>query len=101
MAKPVEFSPFNSGDEFQICKNLLIHPKCNHFICSFRAYFESEDVEPREGGSAFAAYYKGKQVVNLWGGYADYESSQPWREDTMAIVFSTTKGNDEWNYINV
>ena len=61
-------------------------------INNFRANFESEDVEPREGGSAFAAYYKGKQVVNLWGGYADYESGQPWREDTMAIVASVTKG---------
>ena len=67
-------------------------------IHHFRANFESEDVEPREGGSAFAAYYKGKQVVNLWGGYADYESGQPWREDTMAIVASVTKGN--WLHLN-
>ncbi|XP_072025302.1 beta-lactamase domain-containing protein 2-like [Amphiura filiformis] len=59
---------------------------------AFRANFENGDVEPREGGSAFAAYYKGKQVVNIWGGYADYESSQPWRHDSMAIVFSVTKG---------
>ena len=62
------------------------------FILFDRNNFESEDVEPREGGSAFAAYYKGKQVVNIWGGYADYESSQPWREDSMPIVYSATKG---------
>ena len=64
----------------------------NVIILVFRANFESGDVEPRKSGSAFAAYYKGKQVVNIWGGYADYESSRPWRQDSMAIVFSTTKG---------
>ena len=57
-----------------------------------RKNFESEDVELREGGSAFAAYYKGKQVVNIWGGYADYEAHQPWRQDSMAVVFSVSKG---------
>ncbi|XP_072027160.1 beta-lactamase domain-containing protein 2-like [Amphiura filiformis] len=69
-----------------------VEPGFEEVLETFRASFESGDVEPREGGSAFAAYYKGKQVVNIWGGYADYESSQPWRHDTMAIVFSTTKG---------
>ena len=58
----------------------------------FRENFESEEFEPRESGSAFAAYYKGKQVVNIWGGYADYEAHQQWRQDSMPIVFSATKG---------
>lgn len=43
------------------------------------------------GGGAFAVYYKGELVVDLWGGYSDKESGRLWREDTMNIAFSTTK----------
>ncbi|XP_072025303.1 beta-lactamase domain-containing protein 2-like [Amphiura filiformis] len=79
-------------DKLPIIIDGTVQPGFEEVLEAFRANFESGDVEPREGGSAFAAYYKGKQVVNIWGGYADYESSQPWRHDTMAIVFSVTKG---------
>ena len=30
-------------------------------------------------------------VVNLWGGYKDLEHTDPWLEDTIINVFSTTK----------
>ncbi|XP_006819920.1 beta-lactamase domain-containing protein 2-like [Saccoglossus kowalevskii] len=43
-------------------------------------------------GSAVAVYYKGKKVVDLWGGYADYEAEEPWQQNTMTMVFSATKG---------
>jgi hypothetical protein len=42
-------------------------------------------------GAAFAVYYKGKLVVDLWGGYADKSCLRPWTEDTLCVVFSTTK----------
>ena len=42
------------------------------------------------GGGAFAAYHHGRQVVNLWGGWA--RPGQPWREDTLAVVLSCSKG---------
>jgi CubicO group peptidase (beta-lactamase class C family) len=31
-------------------------------------------------------------VVDLWGGYRDARRRDPWEEDTLATVFSTTKG---------
>jgi CubicO group peptidase (beta-lactamase class C family) len=31
-------------------------------------------------------------VVDLWGGVRDRKTGEPWREDTMVIVHSTTKG---------
>jgi CubicO group peptidase (beta-lactamase class C family) len=43
-------------------------------------------------GAGFSAYYRGEKVVDLWGGVADEASGRPWNEDTMVIVFSTTKG---------
>lgn len=45
-----------------------------------------------EVGAAFSAYHRGQKVVDLWGGVADQETGAPWQEDTMILVFSTTKG---------
>ncbi len=42
-------------------------------------------------GASVAIEYQGEMVVNLWGGYKDREKTQPWREDTIMNVFSTTK----------
>lgn len=46
----------------------------------------------KELGAACAAYYKGEKVVDLWGGYRDGRTREPWNEDTLVLVFSTTKG---------
>ncbi len=45
-----------------------------------------------EVGAAFSAYHRGQKVVDLWGGVADQETGAAWQEDTMILVFSTTKG---------
>jgi CubicO group peptidase (beta-lactamase class C family) len=45
-----------------------------------------------EVGAAFAAYHRGEKVVDLWGGVADQATGAPWVENTIALVFSTTKG---------
>ena len=42
-------------------------------------------------GASVAIEYQGEMVVNLWGGYKDREKTQPWLEDTIVNVFSTTK----------
>jgi CubicO group peptidase (beta-lactamase class C family) len=43
------------------------------------------------GGAAVCVYHRGEPVVDLWGGARD-EAGRPWRRDTMAPSFSTTKG---------
>ena len=43
------------------------------------------------GGAAVCVYYRGRCVVDLWGGTRDGEGS-PWCEDTVCLSFSTTKG---------
>lgn len=55
---------------------------------AFRANFE----ERGEVGAAFAAYQDGELVVDLWAGLADTETQRPWERDTMAVIFSATKG---------
>lgn len=45
-----------------------------------------------ELGGACAAYVDGKKVVDLWGGIRHKKTGEPWVQDTMVIVYSTTKG---------
>lgn len=45
-----------------------------------------------ELGAACAVYLRGEKVVDLWGGVRDSRTGAPWEEDTMVLVFSTTKG---------
>lgn len=45
-----------------------------------------------EIGAACAVYHQGEKVVDLWGGWRDPATRSPWKEDTLATVFSTTKG---------
>jgi CubicO group peptidase (beta-lactamase class C family) len=45
-----------------------------------------------EYGAAVAVTVGGRAVVDLWGGYADKARTRRWTRDTLANVFSTTKG---------
>jgi CubicO group peptidase (beta-lactamase class C family) len=45
-----------------------------------------------EVGAACAVYRDGVKVVDLWGGYRDGVTRDPWREDTVVLMNSTTKG---------
>ncbi len=54
--------------------------------------FERNFRERDEWGAAVAVYHRGEKVVDLWGGIRDEASGAPWEEDTMVMVFSTSKG---------
>jgi len=45
-----------------------------------------------ELGAALCVIVDGTAVVDLWGGWADAARTRPWRADTLACVFSCTKG---------
>ena len=57
-----------------------------------RAQFERNFAERGEIGAAVAAYWRGEKVVDLWGGRRTLKGDEPWNEDTMVVVMSTTKG---------
>lgn len=57
-----------------------------------RVEFERNFLERGEIGAAVSAYWRGEKVVDLWGGRRTPEGDAPWEEDTMVVVFSTTKG---------
>jgi CubicO group peptidase (beta-lactamase class C family) len=54
--------------------------------------FRRNFVERGELGAACAVYHHGCKVVDLWGGWRDLARTRPWQEDTLVLVFSTTKG---------
>ncbi|MDI6103032.1 serine hydrolase domain-containing protein [Actinoplanes sp. NEAU-A12] len=54
--------------------------------------FRRNFAQRREIGAACAVYRDGRKVVDLWGGYRDGTTRDPWERDTMVPVFSTTKG---------
>ncbi len=55
---------------------------------AFRASFR----DGAEVGAALAVYRDGVKVVDLWGGYRNGLTKDPWHPDTMVNMFSTTKG---------
>jgi len=46
----------------------------------------------RELGGACCVYHRGEKVVDLWGGVRNKSTGEPWEEDTMVLVYSSTKG---------
>jgi CubicO group peptidase (beta-lactamase class C family) len=54
--------------------------------------FERNFTEHGEVGAAASVYVGGKQVVDLWGGTADVATGASYTEDSLQLVFSTTKG---------
>ncbi|HSE51561.1 MAG TPA: serine hydrolase domain-containing protein [Gemmatimonadales bacterium] len=45
-----------------------------------------------ELGGACCVYHRGEKVVDLWGGVRNQATGELWAEDTMVLVYSTTKG---------
>lgn len=45
-----------------------------------------------ELGGACCVYFQGEKVVDLWGGVRNKATGEPWQEDTMVLVYSSTKG---------
>lgn len=54
--------------------------------------FRKQVEEGTERGGSFAVYQRGEPLIEIWGGYADQASRRPWRDDTITIVWSSTKG---------
>jgi CubicO group peptidase (beta-lactamase class C family) len=57
-----------------------------------RTEFARNFARRGEIGAAVAAWWRGEKVVDLWGGRRTPDGVDPWNEDTMVVVMSTTKG---------
>jgi len=66
-----------------------------HVSRGFEAVREAfaQNFEQRgELGGACCAYHRGEKVVDLWGGFRNRQTEEPWERDTMVVVHSATKG---------
>jgi CubicO group peptidase (beta-lactamase class C family) len=54
--------------------------------------FARNFAEHGELGAAFSLYVDGEVVVDIWAGVADRQTGRLWTEDTLQLVYSTTKG---------
>ena len=57
-----------------------------------RDAFAANFAEHGEVGAGFSLVADGRTVVDLWGGVADAATGAPYAEDTLQLVFSSTKG---------
>jgi CubicO group peptidase (beta-lactamase class C family) len=62
-------------DQFNVVKELL------------QSFLDSGE----ELGASIVVNVDGKNVVDIWGGYADAKRTRPWEENTITNVWSTTK----------
>ena len=68
-----------------------IHGYCDpRFEAVFNQFKKNFDEGLDQGGS-FALSCEGEMVVDIWAGYRDRAGEQPWQEDTLINVYSTTK----------
>jgi CubicO group peptidase (beta-lactamase class C family) len=64
---------------------------CAPRFAKVRDAFAKNFAVENEVGASFAATVNGELVVDLWGGHADAARTRPWRKDSLANVWSTTK----------
>ncbi|KFX96877.1 hypothetical protein O988_05129 [Pseudogymnoascus sp. VKM F-3808] len=65
-----------------------------HYEAGFdhvRDVFQERIAAGEELGASLCVNIDGKNVIDLWGGYADAEKTKPWNEDTLTVVWSCTK----------
>jgi len=69
-----------------------VHGECAPGFEPVREAFEENFRDRGELGAAFTARRHGEVVVDLWGGWTGPDRDRPWQPDTLANVWSTTKG---------
>ncbi len=73
-------------------RNPLIEGHVSAGFEAVRDAFAENFSRRHELGGACCVYYRGEKVVDLWGGVRNKATGEPWQEDTMVLVYSTTKG---------
>ncbi len=64
---------------------------CDERFLAVRRAFEANFERGLDVGASVAVYLDGEPVVDLWGGFLDESRQEPWLEDTIINVWSTTK----------
>ena len=69
-----------------------LHGDCAPRFEAVRQAFAANWSDHDEVGASLCVIVGGETVVDLWGGFADEAHSRSWERDTIANVYSSTKG---------
>ncbi|KAJ5176643.1 uncharacterized protein N7482_002520 [Penicillium canariense] len=68
-----------------------VHGHCDPAFSKVRGLLEQKILSEEELGASLFVNIDGRDVIDVWGGYADRARSKPWTADTIAVVWSTSK----------
>lgn len=71
---------------------ITVEGYCDSAFAAVKEVFAENFHRHRETGAAVSLVVEGKPVVDIWGGHTDFRKKRPWREDTLANIYSSTKG---------
>jgi len=71
---------------------IAVHGHCEPKFAKVRDVFVENLRSGRDLGAAVAFTLDGESVVDLWGGFLDFDRTREWQHDTLVNVYSTTKG---------
>ena len=69
-----------------------VHGHCEPRFQAVRDVFEHNLREGLDLGASVAFTLDGEPVVDLWGGFLEFDREAEWERDTLVNVYSTTKG---------
>jgi CubicO group peptidase (beta-lactamase class C family) len=72
--------------------NLQIYGTTDPHFAKLKDALAANFADGLEHGAAIAVVVDGKLVVDLWAGHADKAKTKLWQRDTIANVWSSTKG---------
>lgn len=67
------------------------HGSCDPAFNRVRDLLQEKLASGEEVGASICVNVDGKNVLDIWGGYADAAKSRSWEKDTLIVVFSSSK----------
>ena len=67
------------------------HGFCDPTFKRVRDLFEQKLASGDEVGASICINIDGKNALDIWGGHADAAKTRSWEEDTLGVVFSSSK----------
>ncbi|KAJ6098823.1 hypothetical protein N7467_000358 [Penicillium canescens] len=67
------------------------HGSCDPAFNRIRDLLQERLTSGDELGASLCVNIDGKNVLDIWGGYADAAKTRPWEEDTLTVVWSCSK----------
>lgn len=69
-----------------------VHGTCAPRFSRVRDLFRQGFEQGEQLGAAVCFTQNGEPVVDLWGGWLDFDKHEEWQRDTLVNTYSTTKG---------